>query len=632
MDILGVDMPAHHESDRDTVEPPTASEDFIIGDSDTENARQMVEQKSIVGAKRKSPQKNDDMFAKKTKSMPEEKPVPAEDSIVDSQIGNDYGIGVSVVSDRDDEDLEDVDEEDFVDKLVKDEKLQAPSATKKPVEKAKKPTAAVKPRKRSTLLLEPTEKICASKGKQNTKAKVDSTKLKSLTAAKSEKKEVADEASDSDYESDTEEAGDSKVAAKKQESPAAKVRARSAKTTVAEAKALGINGTKKSLPTKKTPVAKKSPGAKKVPATKKAQPAKKSTPVKKTPTTNKTPTKKDALARKDLGAEPEAPKAKTGKSAVVGPKKAIAKPVKSTGPTATAASKKRKSETAAKTKGAVGKENEIPSAARKRVAKQKAPANVKSKANAGTNAKTVDAKAKSAKKNTKTAKKAVVLDDEDNDSASSSSELDEDISDVEGADALPTPKREIIGYLSCSSRDGTATALLSHATSQLGSYRVVNCDAQNDSPITAYCIGAETRRGWGVLYAMACGVPLVSEDWLSKSISEGAWQDMDDYEDEKFGPSWKTHKMRQKVGEGLMSGLRVKVQGPDAAMMKKVLVAAGARVAETRLDVIINDTGTVQASAPNVTKSWLADSIEHFQVMDYRPYAVGKKTRNESNH
>lgn len=184
-------------------------------------------------------------------------------------------------------------------------------------------------------------------------------------------------------------------------------------------------------------------------------------------------------------------------------------------------------------------------------------------------------------------------------------------------------KRPIIGYLACSSRDSTCTALLDHAVEQLGTYNVLVYDAYCNMNLTAYIIGKETKRGWGILQALANGVPLVSDDWLTNSISEGKWQNINLFRSDAFGQSPRAVSASLTSAK-LLDGKRVKVhmQGKDATFVRKLLNKCGARVAETRVDLIINDTETVVGESVNVTKKWFADSIEAGMALDYQSYLL----------
>lgn len=189
----------------------------------------------------------------------------------------------------------------------------------------------------------------------------------------------------------------------------------------------------------------------------------------------------------------------------------------------------------------------------------------------------------------------------------------------------PSSKMQILGNLACSSRDQNAQALLEHAVQQLRKYNIVPYTAETNSSLIAYIIGKETKRGWGVLQALVSGVPLVSDNWLSSSISEGKWVPMDDFRSDRFGQSPRSVSSAAEGPAKLLDGLRVRVisNEKDAASVKKVLRLCGARLAETRVDVVINDSKKRVEGCPNVQKKWLADSIESGVALDYDPYFVG---------
>lgn len=185
----------------------------------------------------------------------------------------------------------------------------------------------------------------------------------------------------------------------------------------------------------------------------------------------------------------------------------------------------------------------------------------------------------------------------------------------------PTGKMGIIGNVACSSRDTNTQALLSHAVQQLGQYNIVEYGADWDVALTAYVIGSETKRGWGILQALASGVPLVTEDWVSKSISEGDWQDMNAFRCDRFGQS--PQRVDAVAGHAkMLEGLRVKVKcdGGDRGSVRKLVRLCGGRVAETRMDVVINDTEKAVDGSVNVSKKWLADSIEAGAAIEFEPY------------
>ncbi len=175
--------------------------------------------------------------------------------------------------------------------------------------------------------------------------------------------------------------------------------------------------------------------------------------------------------------------------------------------------------------------------------------------------------------------------------------------------------RATLGMLACSSRDSVTTSLLEHAVTQLGGYSMV--DGSEGISISAYIIGADTRRGWGILYAIARGIPLVSESWLSASISAGVWLPMKKYLNTRFVSG-------EPASAPLLSGMRIKVaaSGSDASIIRKVVTAAGARVAQTRCDLVINDGEDVDEKLSNVSKKWLADSIEKGRRLELENYLV----------
>lgn len=189
----------------------------------------------------------------------------------------------------------------------------------------------------------------------------------------------------------------------------------------------------------------------------------------------------------------------------------------------------------------------------------------------------------------------------------------------------PGSKLPILGNLACSSRDGNCTALLDHAVEQLGKYNVVSYGADSDCSLSAYIIGKDTKRGWGLLQALACGAPLVSDEWLSTSISEGKWKPIDMFRSDRFGQSPRTVDGATTASSKLLEGVRVKVHctGKDEPSVRKMLRICGARIAETRMDVVINDTGKPVGGPVNVVKKWLADSIEAGMPLDHAPYVVG---------
>lgn len=215
--------------------------------------------------------------------------------------------------------------------------------------------------------------------------------------------------------------------------------------------------------------------------------------------------------------------------------------------------------------------------------------------------------------------------DEDEDFGGEEPETMEDTSDdseEEESEVLQTPKSAIVGNVACSSRDVNVQAMLDHAVQQLGRYFVVNYSGDSELMLHAYIVGKNTKRGWGVLRALTSGVPLVSEDWLSKSISQGEWADMNAFRCERFGQS------PRSVSGGdysqILDGMRVKVlcEGVEYANVRKLVTACGGRVAETRMDVVINDGKKAVEGVTNVSKKWLADSIEARTVLSCDDYVL----------
>ncbi|KAI0562466.1 hypothetical protein FGB62_59g117 [Gracilaria domingensis] len=210
------------------------------------------------------------------------------------------------------------------------------------------------------------------------------------------------------------------------------------------------------------------------------------------------------------------------------------------------------------------------------------------------------------------------------------SEGDEPTSDSESmTDELaktPAAKLKIMGNLACSSRDQNAGALLDHAVQQLGRYNIISYNAESNAGLIAYIIGIETKRGWGLLQAMVSGVPLVSENWLSGSISEGKWLPMGTFRSDRFGQSPRSVSSTGESGGKLLDGLRIKVVSSekDASSIRKIVRLCGARLAETRVDLVILDSKRkVDDSCPHVQKKWLADSIEAGVPLEYDPYSLG---------
>lgn len=210
------------------------------------------------------------------------------------------------------------------------------------------------------------------------------------------------------------------------------------------------------------------------------------------------------------------------------------------------------------------------------------------------------------------------------DAEEKSSDVESDDEESEEVAKTPASKHSIVGSLACSSRDPTCTALLDHAVQQLGKYSVVYYGPESNAKLSAYIIGKDTKRGWGILQALASGIPLVSDEWLSASISDGKWKPMDVYRSDKFGQSPTSVASTSTVGQKIFDGQRVKVisDGKDLPSIRKLLRTCGARVAETRFDVVINDTDQAVDGHVNVTKKWLADSVEAGVVLDYDAYQI----------
>lgn len=204
-------------------------------------------------------------------------------------------------------------------------------------------------------------------------------------------------------------------------------------------------------------------------------------------------------------------------------------------------------------------------------------------------------------------------------------ESEEESQPTQGDEATAAGKGSKLGNIACSTRDSNAQSLLDHAVQQLGQYRIVDYSGDCDTVLSAYVVGKGTKRGWGLLRAMVAGVPLVSDDWLSTSISNGKWADMKSFYTDRFGQS-----PRPVSGAGslthILDGMRVKVScdPKEAANVRKLVTVCGGRVAETRVDIIINDSKKVIDGATNVEKKWLADSIEAGVAIEFEPYVVGK--------
>eukprot|EP00178_Gracilaria_changii_P023457 TRINITY_DN70969_c0_g1_i1.p1 TRINITY_DN70969_c0_g1~~TRINITY_DN70969_c0_g1_i1.p1 ORF type:complete len:648 (-),score=134.31 TRINITY_DN70969_c0_g1_i1:456-2399(-) len=235
-------------------------------------------------------------------------------------------------------------------------------------------------------------------------------------------------------------------------------------------------------------------------------------------------------------------------------------------------------------------------------------------------------------KKTKAVKKKKDEEDEESETTGhveEEAEIGEPISDSDSmADELattPSSKLAILGNLACSSRDQNAEALLDHAVQQLGRYHIVSYNAESNTELKAYIIGKGTKRGWGLLQALVSGVPLVSENWLSGSISEGKWLPMNAFRSDKFGHSPRTVEGTEEARGKLLDGLRIRVVSTekDVASIRKIIRLCGARLAETRVDLVINDSKKKVDTCPNVQKKWLADSIEAGVPLDYEPYLLG---------
>lgn len=204
--------------------------------------------------------------------------------------------------------------------------------------------------------------------------------------------------------------------------------------------------------------------------------------------------------------------------------------------------------------------------------------------------------------------------------------VDEDIEESEEPAMLMTPtKSGAVGNLACSSRDPNIQAMLEHAVLQLGRYRMVSFPGDLDVPLRAYIIGKETKRGWGLLRAVASGVPLVSEDWLSKSISDGVWADMNEFRSDRFGQVSRNDSCVDATNSNsILDGMRVKVAcRDDASKIRKLVTVCGGRVAETRVDVVIGDS-VISDGITHVHKKWLADSIEAGSALDLEDYDISE--------
>lgn len=201
-------------------------------------------------------------------------------------------------------------------------------------------------------------------------------------------------------------------------------------------------------------------------------------------------------------------------------------------------------------------------------------------------------------------------------------------SNLEDEDMItPKMKGAIIGSVACSSRDMNMQSLLNHAVRQLGKYELMDYSADYDdnTPLRGYVIGNDTKRGWGVLRAIANNVPLVSEEWVTQSISDGKWHDLKSFSSLKFGHS---PRSIQENGQRILEGMRVGVCLNDlkeAANVRKLITACGGRVAETRVDIVVNDTDCVIEGGANVSKKWLADSVEAAVALESEPYAIHAK-------
>lgn len=181
-----------------------------------------------------------------------------------------------------------------------------------------------------------------------------------------------------------------------------------------------------------------------------------------------------------------------------------------------------------------------------------------------------------------------------------------------------------MGNLACSTRDKSVQELLEHAVRQFGRYDIITYDAESNADLRGYIIGKDTKRGWGILQALVSGIPLISEDWISASISQGSWAPMDEFLSDKFGKPASATSGKGVQSDKILEGVRVRVvsNAKDVLSVRKVLRLCGARLAETRVDVVINDSKKQVESCANVHKKWLADSIEAGMALDYDAYLI----------
>lgn len=218
------------------------------------------------------------------------------------------------------------------------------------------------------------------------------------------------------------------------------------------------------------------------------------------------------------------------------------------------------------------------------------------------------------------------VENEDVESDSENEELQEGSQDNDSY-VLHTPlKGGILENLACSSRDPNTRALLDHAVQQLGKFRVVDCLEGIDVPLRAFIVGKDTSRSWNLLHAVASGVALISEDWLCASISEGNWADIDAYRSDRFGQSPRGIDTTGGTNS-ILNGMRVKVECPnDSTQVRKLIKVCGGRVAEARMDLVINDGRPPVKGTINVTKKWLADSIEAGVALDLDAYDISSSS------
>lgn len=317
------------------------------------------------------------------------------------------------------------------------------------------------------------------------------------------------------------------------------------------------------------------------------------------------------------------------------PKKGKTAPVKATSKGAVSKASPAPGKTTTATKGTPkGKL----SSAKKAGGTPKSASKVTKTSGATKGGRTPTKKKETPKKNTKSKSKRKSGDDSDDDDeeemakvseTDSESESDSDGGDVDTSQEVfsqqsPSAKSAIIGSIACSTRDDNVQMMVQHATRQLGRYQLIdyNGDSDADLPLTAYVIGGGTKRGWGLLRAIAAGVPLISEDWVVQSISDGQWADMEKFKSDRFGAGG-----REGPSGKILEGMRVKVvcDVKEEGAVRKLVRGCGGRVAETRVDIVINDDGqNVVEGCVNVGKKWLADSVEAGVAIEYDPYVVGE--------